>query len=208
MNNQTPDRDETSTSEPSASETNTNAKQPSLLKSSLVALAIAAVLLITIVLPAEYNIDLTGAGEKLGLTVFSSQETGKTQLTGDETVHSNLTQSNSTQSNTFSIVVPPNRGVEFKFAMQKFKKMSYEWQASSNSVNTEINALYFDLHGEPEGDTTGYYESYAITTSNEMKGSFTTPFTGSHGLYWKNKTDTQITVTLSVTGEYEVIGLK
>lgn len=39
-----------------------------LLRSTLLALAIAALLLVTIVLPAEYGIDPTGVGRVLGLT--------------------------------------------------------------------------------------------------------------------------------------------
>jgi hypothetical protein len=79
--------------------------------------------------------------------------------------------------------------------------MTYEWK-------TEAAGLYFDLHGEPEGDTTGYFESYAIATSSEMSGSFTTPFKGSHGWYWKNNTDQAIEVSLTVKGHFDVIGLK
>ena len=39
-----------------------------LLRSTLIALAVAALLLTTVVLPAEYGIDPTGVGRKLGLT--------------------------------------------------------------------------------------------------------------------------------------------
>ena len=39
-----------------------------LLRSTLIALAVAALLLTTVVLPAEYGIDPTGVGRVLGLT--------------------------------------------------------------------------------------------------------------------------------------------
>jgi hypothetical protein len=39
-----------------------------LLRSTLIALAVAIFLLVTVVLPAEYGIDPTGAGRVLGLT--------------------------------------------------------------------------------------------------------------------------------------------
>ena len=51
-----------------------------------------------------------------------------------------------------SVIVPAGRGVEYKFTMLQFKKLSYEWSATESP-------LYFDLHGEPQGDTTGYFES-------------------------------------------------
>ncbi|MCP4057734.1 MAG: hypothetical protein GY738_10545, partial [Pseudoalteromonas sp.] len=63
-------------------------------------------------------------------------------------------------------------------------------------------------HGEPAGDTTGYFESYAIANLSEMKGSFTAPFGGSHGWYWKNNSDNPVAIQLLVKGQYKVIGLK
>lgn len=39
-----------------------------LLRSTLIALAVAVLLLVTVVLPAEYGIDPTGVGRVMGLT--------------------------------------------------------------------------------------------------------------------------------------------
>lgn len=39
-----------------------------LLRSTMIALAVAGLLLVTVVLPAEYGIDPTGVGRVLGLT--------------------------------------------------------------------------------------------------------------------------------------------
>ena len=161
-----------------------------LVKSTVIALAIAVIVLISIVLPAEYNIDPTGIGSKLGLTVLAAPK--NTILEESES---------KIASDSVDIVVPAGRGVEYKFSMKKHQKMNYQW-----TTNGEL--LYFDLHGEPEGDTTGYFESYAIATLSEMKGSFTVPFSGSHGWYWKNQSNYPITVKLSVSGEYVVLGLK
>ncbi|MDP7592097.1 MAG: hypothetical protein QF552_05255 [Litorilituus sp.] len=164
-----------------------------LLKCTLFSLAFAGIALITIILPAEYNIDPTGLGKKLGLTVFNNEKTTATS--------ERLTNTTKKTTETIAVIVPPGRGVEYKFTMEQYQKLTYEWQTDSAS-------LYFDLHGEPKGDTTGYFESYAIATLNEMKGSFTAPFSGSHGWYWKNNLDTQVTVQLTVIGEYTDHGLK
>ena len=163
-----------------------------LIKSTGLALTLAATSLIFLILPAEYNIDPTGVGEKLGLTVLAQQAPALI-MTNDSAVKQS--------SDSFEIIVPALKGIEFKFAMEQFKKMQYKW-------HSQDQALSFDLHGEPEGDTTGYFESYALATSNEMKGSFTTPFSGSHGWYWYNESNSAVTVQLEVTGEYTVIGLK
>ncbi|AOW75722.1 hypothetical protein A3Q34_01880 [Colwellia sp. PAMC 20917] len=168
-----------------------------LLKYTLFSLVFAAITLLTIILPAEYNIDPTGIGHKLGLTVFHNVKAEQsTSLSSQE-----LTEKSIVATETIEVIVPAGRGVEYKFIMAQYQKLEYEWI-------TDSSALYFDLHGEPEGDTTGYFESYAIATLDEMKGSFTAPFAGSHGWYWKNTSNAPVTVQLIVKGEYTKHGLK
>ncbi|MBL4773182.1 MAG: hypothetical protein JKX98_06155 [Alcanivoracaceae bacterium] len=84
----------------------------------------------------------------------------------------------------------------------QFDTLTYEWETTDDSH------IYFDFHGEPEGDTTGYFESYSIATTKYMKGTATVPFNGSHGWYWKNTSDQEITINLKTSGNYLVIGLK
>ena len=147
----------------------------------------------TLILPAEYNIDPTGIGAKLGLTIFNQEESTPVLSVASEQKQ-NVVE-------TIEVKVPAGRGVEYKFDMEQHQKLTYEWVVDGS-------ALYFDLHGEPKGDTTGYFESYAIATSSQMKGSFTTPFAGSHGWYWKNTSDKPVTVLLIVNGEYTSHALK
>lgn len=169
-----------------------------LIKYTLFSLVFAAVTLFTVILPAEYNIDPTGIGHTLGLTVFHSTKIDKVKT---ETMILNTSEKSKNGTENIEVIVPARRGVEYKFIMQQFQKLEYEWK-------TDGSPLYFDLHGEPKGDTTGYFESYAISTLDEMKGSFTAPFAGSHGWYWENKTDAPITVQLIIKGEYTTHGLK
>ncbi|WP_417446440.1 hypothetical protein [Kangiella sp.] len=170
----------------------------SLLKATLIALIIAAIALVTVILPSEYNIDPTGVGKALGLTALAINDDTSKDI--DLTPADDNSQTES-MNKVIEVTVPAGRGIEYKFAMEQFSKMEYEWI-------TDGQPLYFDLHGEPEGDTTGYFESYAIATLDEMKGSFTTPFAGSHGWYWKNNTSEDVSIQLIVEGEFEVIGLK
>jgi hypothetical protein len=162
-----------------------------LASAVLAATLIAILVLVSFILPAEYNIDPTGIGAKLGLTALATPQDANKQAANDTPYSEHIA----------TVIVPAKKGVEYKFAMGQYQKMTYEWK-------TEAAGLYFDLHGEPEGDTTGYFESYAIATSSEMSGSFTTPFKGSHGWYWKNNTDQAIEVSLTVKGHFDVIGLK
>ena len=165
-----------------------------LVKSTIAATIIAAVVFVCFILPAEYNIDPTHIGHKLGLTALAHHEDEPTLATQGAAV---TEQGQQVTEET----VPAGKGIEYKFQMDQHDKMTYEWL-------TDGEPLYFDLHGEPEGDTTGYFESYAIATLSEMKGSFTAPFTGSHGWYWKNTSEQPVAIQLIVKGQYTVIGLK
>lgn len=93
------------------------------------------------------------------------------------------------------ITVPANSGIEYKLQAKKDAKFTYSWQ-------TDSAALYFDFHGEPKGDTTGYFKSYKISTENKFAGSIDTPFEGTHGWYWKNTSNAPVVVTLKIKGEY------
>ena len=165
-----------------------------LLKSTIVATIIALIVFVVFILPAEYNIDPTHIGHKLGLTALAHHD--------DEATPQTEIAANATQGQqVIEVTVPAGKGIEYKFQMAQYEKMTYEWI-------TDGEPLYFDLHGEPQGDTTGYFESYAIATLSAMKGSFTSPFAGSHGWYWKNNSDKPVAIQLIVEGQYEVIGLK
>jgi len=167
-----------------------------LVKASLAASVIAAVLLITCILPSEYNIDPTGVGKALGLTKLSQTTVISKPL---DKVNSNIQVKGAVKSDIVQIEIPANKGLEYKLLMDKHAHLEYKWQ-------TDGAELFFDFHGEPKGDTTGYFESFSITTSKDMKGSLTTPFGGSHGWYWKNTTDEPVVVTLSIKGVYAIKG--
>lgn len=165
-----------------------------LIKASLVAILIAAIALVAFILPAEYNIDPTGVGQKLGLTALAEA--------AEATPDTAQTETNSAASEqVIEVTVPAGKGIEYKLQMNQYDKLTYEWM-------TDGDTLYFDLHGEPEDDTTGYFESYAMATLESMKGSFTAPFTGSHGWYWKNTSDEPVAIQLIINGQYQIIGLK
>lgn len=166
-----------------------------LVKATSFACVLAAIGFVCIVLPAEYNIDPTGLGEKLGLMVFA---------TDAEVIAYNSTTAESrsgARNDETRITVPAKSGLEYKFQLAQYAKLQYQW----NSGDSE---LYFDLHGEPDGGEPGYFESYAEATATEMKGALMAPFTGSHGWYWRNRSDEEAVITLTTSGDYEIIGLK
>lgn len=165
-----------------------------LIKATLIAVLIAAIALLTLILPAEYNIDPTGVGQKLGLTLLADAAETMPIKSQPEIVSADSEQ-------VVEVTVPAGEGIEYKLRMNQHDAVFYQWM-------TDGEPLYFDLHGEPEGNTTGYFESYAIATLDGIEGSFTAPFTGSHGWYWKNTGTKPVAIQLIVNGQYQIIGLQ
>ncbi|PKF59139.1 hypothetical protein CW748_02820 [Alteromonadales bacterium alter-6D02] len=97
-----------------------------------------------------------------------------------------------------SIAILPNSGIEYKLQMSQGASIAYSWQADNGKV-------YYDLHGEPTGDTSGYFKSFKIATENQSHGSLTTDFDGTHGWYWKNPHPFPIKIALKVRGDYQRI---
>ncbi|MCF6280836.1 MAG: HupE/UreJ family protein [Candidatus Polarisedimenticolaceae bacterium] len=109
-------------------------------------------------------------------------------------------QQHAQRQDTTSIVIPARGDKEYKFHFAQGATLEYTWQ-------TDGAALFFDFHGEPDGDTTGYFKSFEKSTESQSSGSLTTSFTGTHGWYWKNSTSSPVTITLKTNGEYQRLDL-
>lgn len=97
---------------------------------------------------------------------------------------------------TITIIIPPKGDKEYKLYLAKGATFEYSWQ-------TDGNALFFDLHGEPEGNTTGYFKSFNKSTQQDATGSLTSIFPGPHGWYWKNNSTDPVTIILKIRGAYK-----
>ncbi|MBQ4891372.1 hypothetical protein J8L86_16070 [Shewanella sp. MMG014] len=186
-----------------------------LIKASVIAIVIGILVLVVAILPAEYNIDPTGLGSAMGLTSIAQAE-NQISLTTEPANTANAQivilnapsvaviqqarENSAVRSDTVNVLIPAGKGLEYKLLLNQFTHLEYEWQ----TLNDEL--LYFDFHGEPQGDTTDYYESYNISTASKVTGSLTTPFAGSHGWYWKNTSNYAVTVVLTTKGEYLIKG--
>ena len=170
-----------------------------LLKASAYAALLAMIIFIIAILPAEFGIDPTGLGKTMGLT----QLAGQTQSAEAQSVQvSSKNQDFPDQEDSVDIIIPAGEGLEYKFYLVSGETMRYGWSTKGDEL------LFSDFHGEPQGDTTGYFESYTVSTVNNVRGSFTASFEGSHGWYWKNKGLADIVVTLQTEGTYKIIGIK
>lgn len=167
----------------------------SLIKASLIALAIAATLLVTAILPAEYGIDPTGLGGKLGLTALHSAAS-KTPAAPQGPVQQSTA---ALRTNTVTLPLAPHQGAEVKAVMEEGQSFVFEWKAEGGPV-------YFDMHGEPPNTPKDVFTSYWIGESQaSASGTFQAPFKGNHGWYWENRGDQPVTIRLKTTGFYETL---
>jgi hypothetical protein len=176
-----------------------------LNKATLVAAGMAALLLVTVVLPAEYGIDKTGAGRLLGLT-----EMGRMKRAAAENDRATPPAKlppldyKAGQTGELRVALAPGEGREVKASMRAGGTMRYEW--STNDL-----PIHYELHGEPRGAAKGVYTSYKIAVSKGESGDFTAPMEGTQGWYWRNDTPMPVIVSVKATGEwakFEIVPLK
>ncbi len=180
-----------------------------LLKTTAISLAVAAVLLLTVILPAEYNVDPLGTGRLLGLTEISAPtvETVETvepaQPLGSRLAPTQTGPVGQYPSefklDVFEITLQPYEYVEYKYRLEQHATMLYSWTASAT--------LFQDFHGEPTGavkkeGVPAEEQSYDKQNRQRANGSFVAPFAGIHGWYWENPGSDPITVRLTSSGFY------
>ena len=202
--------------------------QGNLLKGALLALVAAAVVTVLFVLPAEFGVDPTGIGAKLGLldladTAESAENNG---ASGDSTIVEGTwpgipeefdfyepeilgdpysrTQAAKFRSDTIMIELDIGEQTEYKAIMKQGEAFVYHWKLEKGNV-------YTDFHADPgenaaaAGYPDQYYIRYAESETAENSGSLVAPFDGNHGWYWLNIEEEPITITLEVHGYYDRI---
>jgi hypothetical protein len=143
----------------------------------------------------------------LGLFLFLMQMHGYEHTTNEELMQGSATamQEKAAAGNpdeikwqdTVEINLPARGDLEYKFLVSKGKGFSYYWK-------TNGEPLFYDFHGEPTNDTSGYFESFGKDTRGSDTGSLTAGFTGTHGWYWKNNSTSNVTITLKLSGDYQL----
>ncbi len=210
--------------EPGKQDAQSTPSQGNLLKGALLALVAAAVVTVLFVLPAEFGVDPTGIGAKLGLldlaetaeSVQSSASTGgntivegtwlaipeafdfyEPDIVGDPY---SRTQAGKFRSDTITIELDVGEQTEYKAIMQRGNAFVYHWKL-------EQGIVYTDFHADPGENAAGYpdqyYVRYAESETGENSGSLVAPFSGNHGWYWLNIEEEPITITLEVHGYYD-----
>jgi hypothetical protein len=180
-----------------------------LLRWVLIAAVIAGILLVIVVLPAEYGIDPTGIGQKLDLKNLSTTTDEKTRpptlvaalVDVDSITHTEKTivtkQTVDYRSDTREIVLAPGKGLEIKTRLAKGGSLIYAWKTKNGEK------ISHDFHGDPIHAKNDEFESFIEEKAvSESKAALIAPFTGVHGWYWKNTTSAPVTVLLQASGFY------
>jgi hypothetical protein len=204
----------------------TRAELPStvrLLRSTVIALLVAAALLVTTVLPAEYGIDPTGIGRALGLTQMGEiKKSLAEEATAEKAAppaapvqaaaaptapaeKSAATPAPATQEaapatqHTMTVKLKPGQGAEIKLTMRKDATVRYEWTTEGGPVN-------YDTHGDPVNAPKSFYHGYGKGRNTASdSGTLQAAFDGTHGWFWRNRTNVEVTVTLKTSGDYQQI---
>ena len=210
----------------------TQMEVPSLRKivaATVAALIVAGVILVTVVLPAEYGIDPLGTGKALGLGdlaratepapargeggsgrggrggVDRARPRARGQRRGARVRGAFIAQPGRYQIDSREMTLAPGEGMEIKYDMKKGAGLIFSWTASAK--------LAFEFHGDPDvkpagKEGTDYFESYELddkTGKDQSHATFVAPSTGIHGWFWENKTDKDVTLKLVSAGFYDWI---
>lgn len=195
-----------------------------LLKSTAIAAVVAMILLLVIVMPAEYGIDPTGVGSVTGLKrmgeikVLLAEEAAQDEeallnaingtaptppdavvqiASPSNTAVAEIAESplvNGERSDEMQVTLAPDEATEVKVALLKGESVQFAWESNGGAVN-------FDTHGDSAALDINYF-SYDKGTEQSQSGTVEAAFDGHHGWYWRNRTATAVTITLRTTGAY------
>jgi hypothetical protein len=182
-----------------------------LNKATAFAAATAAILLVTTILPAEYGIDPTGIGSALGLKAMGVAKQAEQNAENEAPAADILASTDNAsvageapaanQNGKVTLTLQPGEGREVKATMKAGEEFEFTWATDKNAVN-------YDQHGEVFGAASDEYTSYDKGTKASSTGKFRAPFDGTHGWYWRNRTEGPVTITVSATGQFSKFELK
>ena len=181
-----------------------------LNRATLIAMGVAAIVLVTTVLPAEYGVDPTGIGRALGLTPMGEMKRAAAAAPEAETEaeaadNGDILLDEEPASTApaaggsvgrVQLTLAPGQGEEVKATMNAGDEFTYDWSTGGPVIR-------FELHGEPIPAKGDEFTSFEKGSSEGAKGKFRAPFNGTHGWYWRNNTNSSVTVTVSATGTFQ-----
>jgi len=205
-----------------------------LLRSTIIALIAAMVLLVTVVMPSEYAIDPTGMGRALGLTQMGevklqlAEEAAADAAAGNPVSVAIVPTAVADQPAQVESVSPPAPVAETAVTQKPVPEPSGQQHEMSITLAPNQGAevklemvkgakvsyhwtanggqVNFDTHGDPYNAPRDFYHGYGKGRATpEEKGVLEAAFDGKHGWFWRNRTNKPVTVTLRTEGDYIAI---
>lgn len=197
-----------------------------LLKATALSIAVAAVILLTTVLPAEYGIDPTGIGARLGLDVLQPASAEPTPVAAAPATSAASPSMAEDQANAalaakaaaafgahpgqtldasaYSASAAALRSDSFSLVLEPGKGAEVKAALKAGdgivfrwSASADVAV---DMHGEGP-DAKGSWTSYAVESAQrEAAGTLVAAFDGTHGWYWQNRGSEAVTVEIEVSG--------
>lgn len=195
-----------------------------LTRSTAIAFITAGVLLVTVVMPADYGIDPTGIGRLLKLTQMGEI---KRQLAADAAADTAAAKPAFTDPPVVAqaaAVQPAAKAVpvETVAAPVQAPQPKLQWRDETPFTlkpgeGTEIKlkmveggkaqyvwvvkggAVNFDTHGDATLKSISYEKGRGVASK---EGVLVAAFTGNHGWYWRNRGQSDVQVILRTRGDY------
>ncbi|MBT5032013.1 MAG: hypothetical protein HOM55_06930 [Proteobacteria bacterium] len=162
---------------------------------------VTVLILVTLVLPAEYGIDPLGAGRALGITVLAPSTEALVPVPPPNSAVLAPVQEGLVayypgeyQVDSREFVLGPYEYVEYKYHLAQNATMLFSWVASGDVAH--------DFHGDRDGAPASAAQSFDQQPRRKADGSFTAPFSGIHGWYWENPGGNTVTVRVTTSGFY------
>ncbi|QCB44659.1 transmembrane anchor protein [Hydrogenophaga sp. PAMC20947] len=201
-----------------------------LLRSTILAAISALVLLVAVVLPAEYGIDPTGVGRALRLTGMgevkqqlaaeaAADAAGVPAAASTEAEASVLPNANAAQTATKP--VPENSAsspvpltvpkvawrdeIPFTLTPGEGTEIKLKMVAGAKAPYAWVvkgGAVNFDTHGDAPGKSISYEKGRGVASD---EGVLEAAFTGNHGWYWRNRGQSDVQLVLRTRGDYSEI---
>jgi len=198
-----------------------------LLRSTILAAISALILLVVVVLPAEYGIDPTGFGRVLRMTEMGDIKQQLAAEAAADAAASPVAQSPATRMAGMAVAnaaEPPVKAAVAVAPTQPAKAATpkIEWRDEipvtlKPGEGTEIKlkmaegskAQYawvveggevnFDTHADAPGKSISYEKGRGVSSD---EGVLVAAFTGNHGWYWRNRGQSNVKVILRTRGDY------
>lgn len=159
-----------------------------LLLSTIAATIVLAIVFITVILPAETGVDISGVGERLHLTRMGQIKSAMSEE--DAPI-----EGRPIKQDEITLSLGAGQGMEVKLEMKKGYVVDYSWNVTGGLVA-------HDTHGDPYVNKHIYVTYTRADAVHSDSGSIEAVYSGFHGWYWKNNNKELVTITLKTKGEY------